>query len=464
MNNLRKLVKQTLAEKYYTTWKSMPELDELDSFQYDESINDIRNMQDDIIQKLAKHFDIKKTALAGSGTQGYAYHIPNNKILKITSDKSEAADAYKVKDKKLKHLSNIYGVYALKGKYDGLYVVISEFINQSEKIDNADQSLAEFLRSEFGYDITLFFEDYLNGSMTKDEIKDYTRQIKEFYTDSPNEAQQTVWYMSEKFALIDEIRINKIMSTDWGLTNLGLKKDGRLAMYDFGYANLDAPDDLQNIELNEIKPKDDIKFQHGKYTTKDGNAYADVEKNKHQWHISMIESKIKGGGTIIVNKIINDAKKAGVKKITLTTTEFSGWGFFDKMGFKEVGDRNDQYDIPMELKLDGLNESTDFFDGQFNQSMHAYPPVKNMNNQPLAETEISSEEINKKDLPYKFSHFFDDFVSEKTEVEIREIAPTIDLNQKPSLLMMSLEVNYPSLFDMFAEWLFEKEKSKTTVG
>lgn len=365
MNNLRKLVKQTLVEKYYTTWKSIHELDELGPLQYGEGVEELHSIQNDIVQKLSKHFNIKKIHPLGSGTQGYAYYIPNNKVLKITTDKSEAADSNKIKGKKLKHLANIYGVYSLKGKYDGFYVTISELLNQSHIIDEADQSLSDFLRNEFRYDISLFFEDYSNGSMSKDEVKDYIKQIKEYFKEDQKEAEQTIWFMTEKFALIDEVRANKIASQDWGLTNIGLKRDGHLAMYDLGYGNLDAPDNLNNIELNEFISAD---------------------------------------------------------------------------------------------------EYPDFFDGQFNPSMHAYPPVQNMNNQPLAETEISSEEINKKDLPYKFSHLFDDFVTEKTEAEVREIAPTIDLNQKPVLLMMSLEVNYPSLFDTFADWLFEKEKSKTTVG
>ena len=38
-----------------------------------------------------------------------------------------------------------------------------------------------------------------------------------------------------------------------------------------------------------------------------------------------------------------------IKKITLTTTEQIGWGFFDNFGFVEVGDNNDPFDFPMIL-------------------------------------------------------------------------------------------------------------------
>ena len=94
---------------------------------------------------------------------------------------------------------------------------------------------------------------------------------------------------------------------------------------------------------------------HSRYETADGLAYAYIEKNNNwhndSWHIEIIESQRKGGGTELINKIISDAKSQNIKKITLTTTEGSGWGFFDKLGFEEVGDKNDPYDIPMELYI-----------------------------------------------------------------------------------------------------------------
>jgi len=104
------------------------------------------------------------------------------------------------------------------------------------------------------------------------------------------------------------------------------------------------------------------------------------------------------------------------------------------------------------------DEYPDFKDGQFNPLMRnrAYPPTMNMNTMPLSEEEISQEELNKKDLPYKYSNLFNDFVSEKTEKEIREIAPSLDLNQNKNRLIMNIEKNYPSLFDNFAEWLASK--------
>ena len=67
-----------------------------------------------------------------------------------------------------------------------------------------------------------------------------------------------------------------------------------------------------------------------KYETSDKRAYADIEKTSNDtWYISFIESRRKGGGTELMNRIMSDAKIQGIKKITLTTTEQIGWGFFD---------------------------------------------------------------------------------------------------------------------------------------
>jgi N-acetylglutamate synthase-like GNAT family acetyltransferase len=103
------------------------------------------------------------------------------------------------------------------------------------------------------------------------------------------------------------------------------------------------------LNENVTSQTDDIYI---KYETFDKKGYADIEKtSSNVWHISLIESRRKGAGTELMNRIISDAKKLGIRKITLTTTEQSGWGFFDKFGFVEVGDNNDPFDISMVLKL-----------------------------------------------------------------------------------------------------------------
>ena len=82
----------------------------------------------------------------------------------------------------------------------------------------------------------------------------------------------------------------------------------------------------------------------------------------------------------------------------------------------------------------------------------------------IKETIISNEDLNKKQLPHKHPELFSQFVKEKTEDEIKEIAPSIDLSQEPAYLIKNLETNYPALFDSFADWLFENFKNQTTFN
>lgn len=74
----------------------------------------------------------------------------------------------------------------------------------------------------------------------------------------------------------------------------------------------------------------------------------------------------------------------------------------------------------------------------------------------LHENKISQDELEKKSLPYKYANLIDDFIVIKTEAEIREIAPSINLRQEPVLVIKQMEQKYPELFDNFAEWIHEK--------
>lgn len=378
MNNLRKLIRQTLKEDHYTTWKKLGEVGPL---QYGENLDEanpidsFQNQQYEIAQKLSKKFNIGKFAPLGSGTSGFAYYIPNNRVLKITKDKSEVVEAHKIKGKKLKHLANIYDTFILWGKYEGTYVIISELLDKTEDIDDAHDFFNKFLREHYNSYVDNFLQDYRDGDFSKSDLLRYENDIHDYL--EPYKAKLTLWYMNGMMRIIDELKANKIISTDYGTTNLGIKKDGSLAMYDFGYGDTNMPAGVQDIHLNE----------------------------------------------------------------------------------KQIEEHSGEA-IPSPTN----HEYPDFFDGQNNPlfANRAYPPVVNINDKPLSETEISSEEINKKELPYKFSNLFQDFLFEKTEAEIREIAPTINLQQNPHALIIDMEKNYPSLFDTFAQWIFDKEKSNTT--
>lgn len=253
MNGLRKLVQEALTELtqnpsinsleegHYTTWKKLNTISE--------DIGELEIKEKEIVQKLAKHFSLRKMSSIGSGTQGIAYYIPNNRVLKLTTDRSEVAEAYKIKGKKLKHLSNIYETYTLGGKYEGFYVIISELLDKTDDIDDAYNYLEIFFRNNSLKSPEYIFTKYSLGSIPKEEVNKITKKIKAYY--EPYKSDLAIWFMKGMFGIIDELKKYKIQSTDWVVPNLGIKKSGELAMYDFGHGDTIIPSGVKNINLNE---------------------------------------------------------------------------------------------------------------------------------------------------------------------------------------------------------------------
>jgi hypothetical protein len=245
MQSIRKIVRTTIKESYYTTWKKIEEGSPVDQF---------KGQETEILNKLTKHLGISKVAPLGQGTGGFAYYIPNNKVLKITKDKSEAVEAFKIKGKNLKHLANVYDVYALHGKYEGTYVIISELLDKSEDIDNGRDWLSDFVEGTFGHSLWWIFQDAIDGHVDQNQIKEYKKEIRNFarseYSNNMD-AEKTIWFMTGMFGIIEELKGWKIKSTDWGVSNLGIKKSGNLAMFDLGYGDQNLSPKMQNINMNQ---------------------------------------------------------------------------------------------------------------------------------------------------------------------------------------------------------------------
>lgn len=113
---------------------------------------------------------------------------------------------------------------------------------------------------------------------------------------------------------------------------------------------------MRYIKLFEEMNNDDVYVvvsdDNESYSTSNDGSYADIVTGDEEWYISMIESEVNGHGTMLMNKIIEDAKEKGVKRIRLTTTELSGEGFFDKFGFKQIEDgKNDDEKYGMEFDM-----------------------------------------------------------------------------------------------------------------
>jgi hypothetical protein len=349
-----------MAKKnYYTRWKSLEE----DRGSLGE--------HSELIEKIMHQLGVNKFIFAGHGTMGDAYFIPSNKVLKITTDRTEAVESMKIKGKKLQHIANIYEVYSLKGKYDGIYVIISEQLDNDPNLIRTTNLLDKYLDTMHFVDLGWLFRDYKAGEVSKKRMEDIKAGIERFYENAPQDGIDAEWLFDSKMGIVDDMRANNINTKDFNhLPNQGLKKNGVLAIFDLGFGDHEMPQDVENIHLaEELTEEDAIHFL-------------------------------------------------------------------------------------------SREEEPDFLDGQENPLMNVrpYPPTMNMNSQPLGEEEISQDEIDIRDLPLKHSNMFDDFVTEKTESEIREIAPLIDLGMNPHALVLHLEKNSPDLYDSFAQWLHDLGK------
>lgn len=469
-----------MKRKHYTTWKKLEE----DIADFDKL--DISHHT--ILSKLASKLGIKKYSPLDSGTQGYAYYIPGNKVLKITTDASEAAESFKIKGKNLKHLVKVYDVYALKGNLQGIYAIVSELVDFNEDIIEGYENLDRILNKEFGYSLDHLLYKYSAGKIVSERIAQYTSAIKE--TMEPADANKTILFMKQMFEIVDELQKNEIKTNDWSMNNIGVKKNGNLAMFDLGYGGQKPSEDIEDIHLNEESSYSHTKFsapsderlQNRKglmqFTAKDGNTYYISDSaNPIFIKVYSLEAGLRPIGYLYLHHNIKNntyVPDAGKNMAVQIDPEYRRLGLAsamydyaeDILGF-DVIPANLQHPeamamwkkrVPM-LEFLGNPETPEFIDGVNNPMMSAspYPPTMNMNSMPLAEEEISQEELSIKDLPLKYSHLFENFVREVSEYEIREIAPNINLDMNPHALIMQIEKTNPELFDNFAEWLHSRD-------
>lgn len=231
---------KTIQEGHYTTWRNL-----------DEDIEEFQGTEVDIVRKIAKKLGINRYAPAGQGSHGFAYYIPNNRILKITKDRGEASESFKIKGKKNKHISDIYEVFTLSGAYQDTYVVVSELLGRSEEIDELEDSLVWFFNFVLEVNFSRFIANYSKGYFDKSRMNYFLSRVKNEYN-KPNR-ERLLWYYQQRIALIDELVKNNIKTEDWETHNLGLKKNGNLAMFDLGANHTELQSSIPNIELQEWK-------------------------------------------------------------------------------------------------------------------------------------------------------------------------------------------------------------------
>lgn len=98
-----------------------------------------------LLDKIKNSLGIKSnSAYIGSGFFGHAHDIGDNKILKITKDKSEAINSYKIIGKNMIHIANIYDVRKVKINKIQYYTIILEKLKLNKSLDQLFKNLEEY--------------------------------------------------------------------------------------------------------------------------------------------------------------------------------------------------------------------------------------------------------------------------------------------------------------------------------
>lgn len=223
-----------------------------------------RSISDHIANNIASQWGFSNVNFLDSGTFGYAYDLGHNMILKITTDKSEAVENLKIKNKDPKTLAKIYGVYEINYNDKKYYAIHLEKLKTDydkffRYIDEIDKIFRNNLDGK-GY------VDIIDIYVSDNHIykKDYAEHIKYLLDDI-----ELNKFFYGILNIVDELSDYGVMSLDFvNSKNLGYKNDGTLGFFDLGFGDL---------EFGKEKPQKLAVAEDGTslYTTKHGTVNPD---------------------------------------------------------------------------------------------------------------------------------------------------------------------------------------------
>jgi hypothetical protein len=133
-NNLLELQNYLIRGKFYDR-EPLGELNEDGEVPNIEPMSLEKRHSDVIANIFAQKLNLGTPQYLGEGSYGHAYQINGNKVLKLTSDVSEAESGAKVKAAKPKTLVNVYNIYKIIDTEKGvaLFALIEDFISNKPK-------------------------------------------------------------------------------------------------------------------------------------------------------------------------------------------------------------------------------------------------------------------------------------------------------------------------------------------
>ena len=190
-----------------------------------------RQTADEIAMQVAQQKGLGNPTYMRGGRHGIAYDIGNDRVLKITKDKSEAVENLKLIDKKLKYVAEIFHVYEVKSKS---HEIPDTYAIVLEKLDTDTEIVRRYDRLEYAFEkimdvkipdvIEHYLEEWNHKEVNKEKINSYFKK-------NPQDAE----FFGGLLRIAEESKAEGIDSYDFlNPLNLGYKKNGALAFFDVG--------------------------------------------------------------------------------------------------------------------------------------------------------------------------------------------------------------------------------------
>jgi hypothetical protein len=242
-DNLISLQEYLISENYYDKEPLPKQLNEKAD----------RNSTNKVANAVIKKYGYGEPKYISGGGFGHAYDIGDEKVLKVTTDKTEAIENLELLDKNPEYIAKPYAVYQVDSKTIPvqMYVIILEKLR-------TDKEYFSRMFKRLNYAMKLIFNNkYRNDfadvliEITNQELNnsDY-EMIDKYMKQNPEDSK----FYNGMLNIINEIIKYGIESRDFtSANNLGYKNNGNLAYFDVGFGNPYTTSQVepQRIEVNE---------------------------------------------------------------------------------------------------------------------------------------------------------------------------------------------------------------------
>lgn len=197
-------------------------------------LEDLESEFDWVAMEFSKKTPYKVIKFIGSGEHGDAYLTEDDKVVKITTDKSEYDESRKLMNKDSLHLPTIYDCFTVESKRltRPLWIIVLEYLKHNrEEQEYLWYELSDAFEEQLKLDLLEVIESYQVNTLSTDDMVDYMNHL--------NIKEEILDYYGQIISMIDEMKKYGIKSIDYGPNNFGFRGD-TLVFFDLGFGEEDG--------------------------------------------------------------------------------------------------------------------------------------------------------------------------------------------------------------------------------